>query len=306
MQNAKIRICAYLAYRLSTLITIALVVVIWSIPAAAQVNCGDTVDLSTFPGRTITLTQDLECIDDAPGLTLIGPGTFNMNGHKMLCKLDTNDGLTIDGQRVTVQNGIIQGCRYGIVARGVRHLVERMLVKSSDITGMFILADRSSIRESTSLQNSASGSFISGRNTRVDDHLALDNGGAGFNINDENINVRNNAAIGNGSNGLFNGLSGLRTRIQGNIASGNIQGVRNAGNRSSIIGNISTHNSEGIENTHGATLNRYIDNLAFGNTTLIPGRNLIAFDIKEERFDCETTTWRQNTFTETNRPECVE
>ena len=70
--------------------------------ANAVVDCGDTLELN---GQTVVLNHSIDQCDQDPALTVIGPGTFDMNGYKIDCETSSLDGLVIEGKRVTVKNG---------------------------------------------------------------------------------------------------------------------------------------------------------------------------------------------------------
>jgi hypothetical protein len=68
------------------------------------------------PG-SFELTASLDCATD-PALTVVGPVRLEMNGFRIVCTLNTLDGIIVQGTGAKLSRGAVSGCDEGIRGPG--------------------------------------------------------------------------------------------------------------------------------------------------------------------------------------------
>jgi parallel beta-helix repeat protein len=248
-------------------------------PAHAQVVCGATVG----PGGTTTLTADLGPCDGGNVAVFVDSATLDLAGHTVSCADTDGDGRVPDGvglvnRRARVRNGIVLGCRFGVVAAGDgKHRVEGITATGNAQDGIFVIEG--------SKKNKVSGNNTSGN---------LDEG---IQIEGDKNTVTGNTATGNGDDGI-NVVGGDKNKLSGNTASGNgEEGFDIVGTKNTLRDNTATGNgTRGID--VDGTKNKITGNTASGN---IGGPD--AIDVAGPS-GCRRNKWRGNTFG-TRFPDCL-
>jgi hypothetical protein len=76
---------------------------------AKPVGCGDTLEYGRFE-----LTGDLDCPDDEPAITIIGPAKLNLKGYTVSGNVNKAC-ILITGNGARVRNGMVKDCKEGIL-----------------------------------------------------------------------------------------------------------------------------------------------------------------------------------------------
>jgi parallel beta helix pectate lyase-like protein len=166
-----------------TIVVVFLLGLGFQIPQAWAIECGDTLG-----GGKFKLTKNVTCDSNTtpvavPAITLKSDSTLDLNGFAVLCN-DAEDrkGIVLEGRKIKLQNGVISGCRNGIVVTGMEHRLKHLLVINNGRDGLVI--DESD-------------------DNRVKYVHANFNGRTGFNIMRSNGNhVHGSSATNNGRQGF--------------------------------------------------------------------------------------------------------
>lgn len=252
---------------------------------AHAIECGDEIELK---GKKVVLDTDLNCVGHPLALTVVGPGTFDMDGYKLSCG-DCDFGLIIEGTRARVRNGVVIGDPEDtdaciLAADTGRHTIEGMMSQDCEGgAGISLISDRNTVRNSIATNN-LHGFVVEGSRNIIRDSQALNNIISGFllggldNLEALDNTVRDSVAFGNEAG--FSAVSGAGHNFQGNTAANNLLFG---------IGIVSTNT-------------RIQRNRAYNNGFL---------DLFDENADCDDNIWRDNIFDTagadvTLDPECIQ
>ena len=240
---------------------------------AHAVSCGDTVLLD---GKKVVLDTDLDCGSGDPSLTIVGPGTFDMDGHTLNCTNDANYVLKIEGERAKVLNGVVMNsnnCGDCIFATGDgSHTIEGMVAQDCLGDGITLASNRNTVKDSSSVGNDY-GFYVptTERNT-IRDSQAVENTTYGFQIDGTGHTVRDSIAI---SNGRGFTVSGSDHKVQGNTATNNT--------------------SEGLQIQ--SIDSRIQKNRSLNNKTI---------DMSDNLADCDNNKWSNNVFGSAIPADCIQ
>lgn len=234
---------------------------------ASHVDCGDTIG----PGRLVRLDQDLFCDSDDPGLTVIGPVIFDMNGHEIDCDFSASTCILVQGARATVRNGrVVNADGDGIEVAGTgghtianmevasnlddgisvdsnRNRILRNFVHDNDDDGVQVDSDFNTLAGNRASENGESGIDLNGNSNSATSNQVLSNEEEGFDVDGDRNNVLLNTV---GNNDFHNiSVSGDNNRITRNIVTaGFFDGINVSGDGNTIVGNqVNLHDDEGIE-----------------------------------------------------------
>ena len=314
----------------------------FALKSAQAIECGDTILLES---QEVMLDTNLFCFSN-PALTVIGPGTFDMNGHKIACALpNLTDGLVIEGKKATVKNGVVINCDDGveirgegqhrvesIVARGnveglqahsLQNTIKSVTVIDSGGTGIRVLGKKNTFDSCHTVGNAFSGFFVQVSGNHVfKRNMAYDNGSAGFEIYGSGQRVDDNIAIDNVRQGYV--LSGSKHKVNRNLAASNsLEGFEIVGTQQIVKDNIATNNaSHGFRvavSFHTLLRNRSTTNLergiemvgllsSFSKTVALGNGDVDLFDSLTA---CGSNDWSQNIFGTSQasnvlQPDCIQ
>ena len=241
---------------------------------AHSIECGDTVNLD---GKKVVLDTDLNCNGHDPALSIVGPGTFDMDGHTLNCENGGSHALIVEGEKAKVLNGVVASngsCNECIYATGAgRHTIEGMVARGCDGDGIELDSDRNTVKNSSAVRNSYGFYTLGDRNT-IRDSQAVNNNIHGFDITSGiNNTIRDSIAIGNGYSGFLFANSGHK--IQGNTATNNVGG-----------------GFEVVSTDTRIQKNRSLDN---GGDDMFDGDT-----------DCDDNKWSNNIFGTADPADCIE
>ena len=303
---------------------------------AHALQCGDTVG----PNETVVLDGHLgPCDASTGGITIQGPATLDLNNFTFFCDGSTGDGsvtggITLEGRRAQLRNGIVRSCLDGVVVAGQgRHRVKNMVAMSNDTAGFHVSSDNNILQENTALINGAGFQIASNRNT-LHHNNSHHNSGAGYQVGLSATRfvantLRHNTATDNGFTG-FLVLGVERTALIRNEAARNdLGGFLMIAERSRLIANSATANRGNgflvAGKAHRLIRNQANDNTGVGIHLAIiddpsgflraPAENILvtrsvahgnaALDLQDDNVECGTNRWRRNAFGSANQP-CVE
>jgi parallel beta-helix repeat protein len=289
------------------------------------VQCGDTIG----PNQTVTLQENLYC-DDNPGLTVIGPAEVHLNGHTIHCTNPVGamrNGLFILGKKAKVHGGIIDECLYGVYVEGQgHHTVEDVAVVYNFEVGFLVGSDKNTLRRNETvfgrygfvvratgnilLDNSANrhgkdGFVIDGNKHQLLQNLADENDGDGFSIYGVGHKLTENVARYNSFDG-FDLQEGHAKKItlHKNLALNNGQdGFQISGKHHKVLENEAKNNAHDGIQVHEANNIKLIGNVVLDNNQA--NYPTILFDLKDLTPNCDTNTWKKNTFGTASQP-CIQ
>jgi hypothetical protein len=282
--------------RLGTMSALAVVFLIAAAPDT-KAKSGSPI---TACGQVVTtnavLTQDLDCpgsgvVVGAAGITIDLTG-FTLRGDRSSGHYGIDDQGGFDG--VTVENGVLRGFAYGVLAADDADKVtlSNLAISGNVVAGIRIGGDSAMLRSSTVSANSFDGVEIEGTSSRIDASTVSGNGSNGITVAGASASVRASTASGNGASGMFvsgdgsavksatasgNGSNGILLQgssptIQSSTTSGNVgTGIYVAGDAAVVRGNRAEANGF----TGGTSDSTGLGIYAAGYTTAPVGRNVV-------------------------------
>lgn len=214
--------------------------------AAAQLPCGSVVTTDTV------MIADLLCTSHDPALTVVGPATLDMDGHRVF-GVNAGTGIALDGKGATLKNGAVRDFANGVrLGGGGKHKVQNVAASS----------------------NVANGFVIDSGNNRIVDSVARGNLMHGFLVfalvapGGENLTVVANTITGSSAvNNKLRGfaLSGAKGVYADNVATSNFDGGFQVGGTANVLSeNVSSMNGgPGFDVT--GTDTQLLDNLSAGD-----------------------------------------
>jgi parallel beta-helix repeat protein len=282
-------------------------------PQAEAIECGDILARGHHK-----LTKDVTCIGPGvPALTLEGGANLDLNGCTVDCDETGREGIVLEGRNARVRNGIINGCRNGVVITGDgHHKVLQLIVENNTREGIRVRSAYNQVINTEARNNRRRGFKIDGDDNSLVNCLAEDNGRHGILIDGGNDNkVRNSAAFRSCRDGIE---------------------IDNEGNDNSLINNYVADNGNpvtcdafdeeyrpwfyaGIDITDGAEENTVINNRTSGNLGCdredccdgedcgdVIERNLLDENVDGDGNCDSTNRWNNNRVDgERAEPECV-
>lgn len=225
------------------------------------INCGDTVNLD---GGKVVLNGNLDCTTD-PALTVVGPGTFDMNGYTLRSGGDAEVGLQVQGERANVINGVVVGDDCGDCVRiggEGRHTLEGVVARGCYDDGFEITSGDNELKSLSSISNGYGYYFDYCCKNTLRDSLAITNDFSGLMVFGSDQTVRDNSLIGNGDDGIE--ASGEGHNISGNTVSNNgSYGIETYCENTRIQKNHALDNEYGdlYEDTIACGQNRWLRNI---------------------------------------------
>jgi len=266
----------------------------FQIPQAWAIECGDTLG-----GGKFKLTKNVTCDSnttpvDVPAITLESDSTLDLNGFAVLCN-DTEDrkGILLEGRKIKLQNGVIRGCREGIVVRGMKHKLKQLLVINNGRDGLeFDESDDNRVKNVHANLNGRTGFNIMRSNgNHVHDSSATNNGRQGFKI--DGRADPGERMDGGMDNAILNSAAELNCRDGIEIDEGDDNSVIGSiavsnGNQAACVafeGSFKPQFYAGCDVTDGSNFNTLTNNKASGNqgcNVQVPGE------------PCERNLWDEN------------
>jgi hypothetical protein len=318
----------------SALATTSLLLGLAMASPAAAVQCGDTIG----PNQTVTLQADLLCDLTTGGLTVIGPAEVHLAGYDIKCQDLTQTGavpvgIEILGRKAKVYGssdnvfGIVSDCFYGGAVRGEgRHTVEGVMVQRGHEAGFYVASGKNTLRQNYTDQGPY-GFVVEGQSTnnKLFDNFAIFHGHNGFHIHGSKHQLQRNTAALNEGDGFR--VNGVGHKLRGNLADRNgFDGfdVQGDAQQVTLQQNRATANGkEGFEvsgQKHRLTQNLAYENENSGIDVEDDASNIVlmrnealdnnqgndpdSFDLTDQTPDCDTNTWKNNTFETASQP-CI-
>lgn len=297
--------------------------------ARAQViGCGSVVG----PHQTVVLDVDLQCTHATGGITVIGPATLDLGGHRVVCapEAERSSGIVLAGKRAQLRSGSVIGCKAGVEVVGEGgHRIEQVTAAADVEAGFRVDSNGNTLRGDTGGGTTngidfivrSDGNLLVGNTTAVD---GLPPAPIGFRVVGSRNRLRGNTSADHRQFGFHLDFTSERNVLHGNTATGNgSTGIQVDGPRTSVTGNaVLANGHEGILVTApGARLTRnevrdngssgirlfqnvadavLAHNTALGNDR----RDLGAWDLEDDTPGCSTNRWRANVFATANSP-CI-
>lgn len=289
--------------------------------AGAQVvACGGIVG----PNQKVVLDADLACTAATGGITVVGPATLDLGGHRIGCAAETDRpiGVTLIGKGAQLRNGSVIGCKAGVQVSGEgRHRIEHVTAAADFEAGFRVDSDANTLRDDTGGGTTNGIDFVvRGNRNLLDGDTTVVDGLApapiGFRIVGSGNRLRGNTSADHRQFGFHLDFASERSVLHANTATGNHSaGIQVDGQRTSLTGNMLLANTrDGILVTAPAvrlTRNEARDNGAAGirlaagvggavishNTALDNDRRDVgASDLADDTPGCSTNRWRANVF----------
>jgi len=229
-----------------TLALLALVVLLLSGSAFAQVSCGSTIG----KGEKVTLTADLGPCDGVGAALVVDSGTLDLGGFAVGCA-DTDadgdlpQGVVLVGRKAKLMNGSVVGCSNGVgLAGSGKHRVQGVTVMTSADDGIDVaVGDKNRLVGNTSSSNGSDGIYLrtsknklsgnvtsgnaedgidvpsSGAKNKITRHRAEGNADSGVEVGGTKNKITLPTATANGGDGIL--LGGSKNKLRGGVSTGN-------------------------------------------------------------------------------------
>ena len=185
-------------------------------PAAAQLTCGGTIG----PGGSFTMTADILNCGAGTTLTVVGPVTLDLDGHRIGCAGGLSAGIRIQGTNAQVTTGQVFSCFVGVEVTGSGgHKVSNVYTESN-ILGFGVTSDGNTLtgNVASSISTDRHGFQVTGNRNKLVDNSAVGRTGTGFatsgNANAFDRNSASGAATAFGVSALATG-----NKLRSNVAS---------------------------------------------------------------------------------------
>ena len=266
----------------------------------------------------------MSCVIPVPGngaaIMLDSDSILDLNGFAVLCNNTEREGIVLQGRNVKIRNGMIIGCRNGIVVTGMEHKLKRLFAINNGRDGIIIEeSDGNRIKDVHANFNTRTGiNIVKSNGNHVSYSLAANNGRQGIKIDgrtDINVNAATNNSV-YGSAAYFNCRDGIEIDKGDDNAVIDSLAVSN-GNKSACDvfgGSFLPQFYAGFDVTTGSNGNILKNNKASGNQgcNIEPGeaacvpRERNFWDENADENGCfSSNSWENNRFDgETVAPEC--
>ena len=193
--------------------------------AQAQIGCGSVI----LPGQKVKLEANVgPCTAATGGITVVGPGSLDLNGYAVTCLLgleadDVPVGIHVVGEKAKIKNGSVLACRKGVQLVGDgRHKVIKVTAAVNHEEGFAIYTHRNVVKNSEALDNQEYGFNIWDIRNTVKRSLASGNDIAGFIVRTGENKLVKNESVDNGQFGFFVEMdAGGGNKFLRNLATGN-------------------------------------------------------------------------------------
>lgn len=312
----------------TTLVAAGLLLGLTLASPATAVQCGDTIG----PNVTETLTGSITCDNDTAALTIVGPAAVDLTNFTILCDDANHDnrrpsGLVILGQEAKIQGGAVVGCSSGVSVEGEgSHTVENVQVEFSRLHNFFVGSSKNILRrnqatrglvgfvtgnqsygnrllENVAEENNLGFGVDFGNKHQLHRNYAYANVNAGFSISGEEHTLTENKAEDNIRFGFFLPFAEkVILRQNQALRNGNVGFAINGGEQLKLIENVARLNgADGITLMYTSE-SKVINNVASDNNQ---DNTPVAFDLNDNTPNCDTNTWKDNTFGTANQP-CIQ
>jgi Right handed beta helix region len=214
-----------------------------SVPASAQVFCGAVVT------QNEVMVTDILCPSDDPAVTVVGPATLDMNGHRIFGG-HSNQGVLLDGKGATLKNGAVIEFRVGVHVSGSGgHTVDTVASRDNEAHGFQIDSAGNRVEHSVAYINGGIGFFVfsfrfpesragfANGNTLSDD-VAVFSGSWGFRLGGNDGSYKRNLASENEGGGFL--VEGTHNSLLHNSSHGNRgNGFEVSGTEHQLFENVS-------------------------------------------------------------------
>lgn len=295
--------------------------------AEAQVTPTDSIVVTTcpavldVPGARYVLTEDLICNSPSPGpaywgLTITGIGILvNLNGHTLHAGTQSEGGIVVSADNVTIQGGALRGWPLGVLAeQGVA-----LTIRSVTADGNLSLYGQSS---------TVQGSLFSSAEILGTGHVLRGNA-----LGNTSILLRTWIApetsdidlVGNELGQTLIDPDVRRVVIRGNVIAGSLIGLSVCGSDHLVQSNtivVSSGRGTGLSvcgtatavviKSNSVSAAPALNQAAFGITVFLGATDTIIqsntavgfrlFDVKDDNPDCGTNSWKSNTFGTASTP----
>jgi hypothetical protein len=271
----------------------ALGVFVGSDLASAQtrhLRCGDTVT------RDTVLRRDLVCRGTL-GLTVEGPATLDLGGHRVDCSDSSAACINLVGNQARLDSGrVIALASPVLVAGNGGHTVRDVRSSSLETVSFDVLSDSNHLERNEGFAENAAPFSVTGNTNVLDGNISpgvthtahFGIGGAG------NFLTRNSGSGEAGIAGILLGEGADSTTVLANVlAPGQFNGIAVHSDRNLIVANVASGLQEdGIRLEAGAESNVVLGNQARGNG---------GFDLSDANQDCDANQWVANQFDDVNQ-----
>lgn len=206
---------------------VSALVALASAPASAQVFCGAVIT------QNAVMLSDMLCPSDDPALTVVGPATLDMNGHRIFGG-HSNLGILLDGKGATLKNGAVNEFRVGVRVGGSGgHKVDTVASIENEVHGFQVDSADNRVEHSVASFNRSIGFFVFSfrfpeqevgfaNGNALSDNVATFNGTWGFRLGGNDGSYQRNVASLNEGGFLVEGGNNLllRNTSQGNGGNG--------------------------------------------------------------------------------------
>ena len=199
-----------------SLLAAAILALTLSSPAAAQLTCGGTIG----PGGSFTMTTDILNCGAGTTLTVVGPVTLDLDGHRIGCAGGLSAGISIQGTNAQVTTGQVLNCFVAVEVTGSGgHKVSNVFTVPN-ILGFGVTSDGNTLtgNVASSGANDRHGFQVTGNRNKLVDNSVVGRTATGFTTSgNANVLDRNSAS---GAATAF-GVSALATgnKLRNNVAS---------------------------------------------------------------------------------------
>ena len=200
-----------------SLLGTAILTLTLSSPAAAQLTCGGTIG----PGGSFTMTTNIVNCGAGTTLTVVGPVTLDLDGHRIGCAGGLSAGIRIEGTNAQVTTGQVLNCFVAVEVTGSGgHKVSNVFTEPN-ILGFGVTSDGNTLTgnvASIAAQPDRHGFQVTGNRNKLVDNSVVGRTVTGFTISG-NANVLDGNSVSGAATAF--GLSALSTgnKLRSNVAS---------------------------------------------------------------------------------------
>ena len=101
------------------------------------------------PNQAVVLDVDLDCTKATGGITVIGPATLDLGGHRVTCAPEPErpSGIVLAGKRAQLRNGSVVGCKAGVEVVGEGgHRIEQVTAAADVEAGFRVDSNGNTLR----------------------------------------------------------------------------------------------------------------------------------------------------------------
>ena len=194
----------------------AAILALASSPAAAQLTCGGTIG----PGGSFTMTADILNCGAGTTLTVVGPVTLDLDGHRIGCAGGLSSGISIQGTNAQVTTGQVFNCFVCVEVTGSGgHKVSNVYAEPN-VLGFGVTSDGNMLAGNgvSGTTTDRHGFQVTGNGNKLVDNSVVGRTGTGFTTSG-NANTLDRNSVSGAATAF--GVSALATgnKLRSNFAS---------------------------------------------------------------------------------------